>query len=254
MMKKTIGLAAGAMVLAAAAPQAAAQISGSGSITDFRYELTDLAPDDGVAPWITLREIDVNEYAAVFGNNRREGYPIDSDSHMGLGAAAAETAYGSAYATVKNSLLRVTMNGHYGAYYTAVNKSILITLSPHTEATFSAMTDAVLFAGAEPSDVNVTFEMNGGVKSEESTDPSSITTFVLRRYAQWGSTVGQMSGSLFAQDHPASGEVNLLIDANARALAPIPEPASWTMLLAGLGLLAGAGRRARVLLTAPARS
>lgn len=237
MNNKMMLLAAGALALGAA-PAAMAQVSGSASITDFTYRLTDLAPDDGIAPSMTLRLIDANEYVAAYGNNRREGPPLGVDTHMGLGAAAAETVYGSARATVKTDLLRIALEGTYGSYFSGVNESWLLTLSPHTQVTFTASTDALLFEGLAPSDANANFEMRGSVKSDDTNDPASASVFHVFRYAQYGSTAGQLSASLFSEDHAVNGEIELYMMADARALAPIPEPPGWAMLVGGAALLA----------------
>lgn len=247
-------LAASAAALACFVPASAlAQISTSAAITGITFTLTDLAPDDGITPSMTLNLVDASAGALAFDNGLGQA-PTAQASLQGPGSITAAGDFGQASAIVDESVLNVAAGGTFGAFQSFARKEYIFSVPAQTLVTFTATSDAhVAVADPEPAQATATIEMNAMfVNDAPGGERVGSSKFNASRTVLSGGGVAPLSGSVFSEGPPFFGSLELVVRADARGLLPIPEPAGWTMLLAGLGLLAGAGRRARGQLTAPA--
>lgn len=247
-------LAASAAALACFCPASAfAQISTSAAITGISFTLTDLAPDDGITPSMTLNLVDSSASALAFDNGLGEG-PTDQASLQGFGAITATGNFGQASASIDDQGLRVATNSTFGAFQPLARKEYVFSVPAQTLVTFTATSDAQVAVGDPlPAQATAYIEMNGNfVNDAPGGERVGSSKFNASRTVISGGGVAPLSASVFSEGPPLFGSLELIVRTDARGLLPIPEPASWVMLLAGLGLLAGAGRRARITLTASA--
>jgi hypothetical protein len=247
-------LAASAAALACFGPASAlAQISTSAAITGITFTLTDLAPDDGITPSMTLTLVDANASVLAFDNGLGQA-PTAQASLQGTGSVTAAGAFGQASATIDENGLRVTTDSTFGAFEPVAREEYVFSVPAQTLVTFTATSDArVAIGDPEPAQATAYIEMNGVfVNDAPGGERVGTSKFNASRSVLSGGGVAPLSASVFSEGPPEFGTLELVVRTDARGLLPIPEPAGWAMLLAGLGVLAGAGRRARVQLTAPA--
>jgi hypothetical protein len=247
-------LAAGAAALACFVPaRALAQISTSAAITGITFTLTDLAPDDGITPSMTLNLVDASASALAFDNGLAEG-PTGKASLQGFGSITAAGDFGQASASLDENSLRVSTSGTFGAFQPLARKEFIFSVPAQTLVTFTATSDAQVTVGDPlPAQATGYMEMNAFFVNEApGGERVGESKFNVSRSVLSGGGVAPLSGSVFSEGPPFFGDLELIVRTDARGLMPIPEPASWAMLLGGLGLLAGAGRRASLQLTGPA--
>jgi len=247
-------LAASAAALACFGPASAlAQISTSAAITGITFKLTDLAPDDGITPSMTLTLVDANASALAFDNGLGQA-PTDQASLQGMGSITAAGNFGQASATIDENGLRVATDSTFGAFQPVARKEYVFSVPAQTLVTFTATSDAhVAVNDPEPAQATAYMEMNGVfVNDAPGGTRVGESKFNASRSVLSGGGVAPLSASVFSEGPPFFGTLELIVRTDARGLLPVPEPAGWAMLLAGLGVLAGAGRQARLHLTASA--
>lgn len=241
-MSSKHAFATAALLVAAmgAASTAAAQSTASASINNVNYQLIDLNPYDGIAPSITFGGLPAAANVVLYGDT---GYsiPVLSDGSLTYGPISISNASGSAFAEIQEasgaSRVEIFSNSGFGASLTEFS----FVLSPNTrliftgDASVSAVTDPAGGNASATAYLQVGFSNEGGT-----TDVFNRSTLL--------STDGDRSGHLLALIDSGAMAMNgtyaFATDSEASSLAaPIPEPASVGMLLAGLGVLAGLQRR-----------
>jgi hypothetical protein len=261
-------------LLAAAAftPAAFGQSANSTvTFTNFHYTLTDLTPDDGLAPSATftfkntlfVRGSDLSTNRQALSNNdvatrnvamSAAGYNVSASTTAGTGQqhlnGASASASGSAIVTGKET---PSSDGkQYSNYFSnAFIYDGTFTLAPGTKITFYANVHAFAssdngttkdfnyaqatgwmdgYAGGYAYDsvqANAQHMNDFGLKTEDKTETLEIS------FTNYDFT-------------PLSGRLSVQAYANGTAtntIPAIPEPSTYAMLLAGLGLIGFAKRR-----------
>jgi hypothetical protein len=234
-MKRTL-MAATLAALVAVTASASAQQAAGVDIGALRWELVDLTPDDGIAPWIGLNAYATQSYASIYD---QEGNEIDGVRIDQYGKTGFDNGYASLHANTQPDAAGVLLTLHSGYGYVSANRSFRFTLSPNTQVNFHA--DASLWATPEAPGVswpNALAELYGSLPGYNDGE-----RFMQTLRLTDGTLHDTLTVSAASQGDWANGYLALDAYAVAESLAaPVPEPATYGMLVAGLGLLAGAGR------------
>lgn len=234
-------LVAGAIAILAAggaAPALAQQAAGV-SVGNLGYRLIDLTPDDGIDPWIGLNSYATLAYAQVYD---QEGNEIDGTRIDRFGTAGFDNDYASLHVDAREAQASIQLTLHSGWGYAAADRSFRFILSPNTQVVFSAEAD--MWARPEAPGVSwptAIAELHGSLHGindgERFTSAFHLTD---------GSQQGTLSVTAASQGEWVDGYLafNAYAVAESHA-APVPEPASAAMLLAGLGWVVSACRRQR---------
>lgn len=232
-VKSTVAAAILAAVAAGGAAPARAEATANVSLDNFRYRLVDLAPDDGIAPSISL----TSYYAYADGTlYDLEGAVTGTATINSFGSAGYDTATGSGHFNVQYSATSMQLDTLSGTASAQSSHTLLFTLSPHTEVVFDI--GATLSAAAGPdSNAAATASLFSGIL-DTSGDEDLIAIGS-------GTRLAQMSVSTISGADWARGSVSFLAAVAANAyVPPVPEPASGAMLAGGLALIGGLlGRR-----------
>lgn len=237
-MGKTSTLAASILALAGtclAAP-ALAQHTAGVTVGQLRYELVDLTPGDGIAPWISLDTYATQAYANVYD---QQGKEIDGTRLDGFGTAGFDNDYASLHVDASQDLAGVLLTLHSGYGFAASDRAFRFTLSPGTQVNFYV--DADMWAVAEapgqswPTALAELYGSLPGFNDDEQ--------FLSRFRLEDGRQRGTLSVTAQSQGEWVTGRLAFTAYAVAEShAAPVPEPRAFAMLLGGLGVLL-AGRR-----------
>jgi len=236
-LKPLLAACAIALSTAALPGSALAQQTAGVDLGQLEYRLIDLAPDDGIDPWIRLNSYATLAYAHVYD---QEGNEIAGTEIDRFGSTGFDNGYASLHAHTGADAAGVLLTLYSGWGYVSANRSLRFLLSPNTQLEFSV--DADLWARPEAPGVSWPTAMaelygslDGFNDGERFTD-----TFRLEDGVQHGTlTVTASSSGEWA-------EGRLAFDAYAVAEShalPVPEPQTSLLLLTGAGLLAVIGRR-----------
>lgn len=219
------------LALAGAAPALAQQAAGV-TLGQLGYRLLDLAPDDGIDPWIGLNSQATHAYAHVYDQEGKEIAGTDIDR---FGSTGFDNPYASLHAQTGADAASVLLTLHSGWGYVSANRSLRFLLSPNTQVEFSV--DADLWARPEAPGVSwptaiaeLYGSLDGFNDGERFTD-----TFRLEDGVRHGTL------SVTASSQGAWAEGRLAFDAYAVAEShalPVPEPKTSMLLLGGLTVLA----------------
>jgi len=238
-MKLKPALTACAIALLAVAPAtpALAQQAAGVTLGQLGYHLIDLAPDDGIAPWIGLNTYATHAYAHVYDEEGNEIAGTDIDY---FGSTGFDNPYASLHAHTTADAAGVLLTLYSGWGYVSANRSLRFLLSPNTQVEFNI--DADLWARPEapgmswPTAIAELYgSLDGFNDGERFTDAFRLEDGVQH---------GTLSVTATSQGEWAEGR--LAFDAYAVAeshAVPVPEPETSMLLLTGAGLLAIAGRR-----------
>jgi hypothetical protein len=275
-------LAAALLAVAASSPALAAPppqvhtFSSSVSITGLNYELIDLNPNDGIAPSVEF--LDGFGYTSLEIRNRygavdRSGLTRDM---FGSTFASGMTQGGSAFAAVgydSGSGVRLSAGGtgatvgsrtngsrtSYDTFGEARAYGLQVMLSPGTEMRWSGSFEAMAFADrwwgttaaqAASALVKVTSGLYGTTTPESQlfgaaafANPQAGGQIDREAgafgfsFTNGGTDWSRYSGSVIAS---ATGGIRPLISGT---VAPIPEPSTYALMAAGLGVIGMVSRR-----------
>ncbi|ATQ74843.1 hypothetical protein CR152_32040 [Massilia violaceinigra] len=239
-------------VLAAAAAIAsssahAQSIDMSAGISQYRYQLIDLDLNDNITPSIVFTEF----MDRSFSLHTLENEVIAADSIHTLGTTSISSRGGFAStrsdASSWRSLAHVDgamlLNGSMSA---STTHSSTFILSPNTGIMFSAVAEiSGEVSPLGPGDSAVmNVRMQGDISSRYGSDNAEMMDFT-ESYSKFtsGTQTYKMSGYLHSNQQEVMGSIRFSTDAVARVVSAVPEPESYAMLLAGLGLVGFCTRR-----------
>ncbi len=234
-------LAAGAIALLAAtstAPALAQQAAGV-TLGQLGYRLLDLAPDDGIDPWIGFNSQATHAYAHVYDQEGNEIAGTDIDR---FGSTGFDNPYASLHAQTSADAANVLLTLYSGWGYVSANHSLHFLLSPNTQVTFGV--DADLWARPEAPGVSWPTAMAELYGSLDGFNDGERFTDTFR--LEDGVRSGTLSVTAASQGEWAEGR--LAFDAYAVAAShavPVPEPETSALLLGGLTVLALVRRRGK---------
>ncbi|UCV21921.1 PEP-CTERM sorting domain-containing protein [Ferribacterium limneticum] len=272
----------GAIAIGFATPAMAA-VSASATISDFTITLYDLNPLDGIVPtitWANVSGIDPNmatytnanvsgQYGTSYTNNYMPVGEVNSSMASIFNAAASATittnslsASGSATATSaggngKSFTASAQNYNGGGSFQLSANTAVVFQANASTQASSTVGYDSSTGNG-ESASANAVMTVNGvgasGNGSQNSYDttssfvgnyywwypnsPSTQSTSVTLAGAFVNMSAGLLTGTIQLGAN-ASGSTNVV----ASAIAAVPEPESYAMFLAGLGLIGAMARR-----------
>lgn len=277
-MKHIHAMLALAIVQLLASPLANAQVSARASLSSIGIALTDLAPDDGIAPSYTYvyepAKYDYARTSIKYGPNRRQpsgsmtdnghlpwgDHQLDYDSaavpgHQGAHMSATTRYSGTSLETLNMSATSSAQGfGSNWAESNLIAHVYDMVLSPHTA--LSLTFDIDLLSTVDPKQSILD---NGWASSYFSIEfVKSLPTgnlldmYVVRHLLDGLSVVGEAGPRTIVIDVTNTGDtyLNTYMRLNGSASSappanPVPEPSSYAMLASGLGVLGLLHRRSR---------
>lgn len=230
---------------------AATQITSTASLSGVYYSLQDLNLNDGIDPSISF-----SWYSQVNAGVA----PVVAEGLTSHSTAASFS--GSAHLMVSNAALGATtsasINGwnlnatgqatESGEYYSSAHKSIRFTLSPNTSLFIGGFINAGVSSKLALPDVagsNVWLQ----IINSQNANPYTQSAFYSVGAYSYNDSPTTVEDQFYLNMSNAKGSaMNGTIDIYTGAwgtLAPVPEPSTYAMMLAGLGLLGAAARRKR---------
>ncbi|MEC5162392.1 MULTISPECIES: PEP-CTERM sorting domain-containing protein [unclassified Janthinobacterium] len=250
MLNKKNAASAALLTLAMSVMSASAQAAGvnyaSASISDFSYQLIDLNPIDGIAASLTFTAFSSTSKSDHWYHGGGEVNTLSgfgSTKAEGIGGASNTTVTQFGVASESRSTA-VPLEFEFNMSYSSTSYIQRFTLSANTLVIFSGTANH--FTGYVP----------------ELYSSSGATTKLIGREigARWPHIPGFSSSLITKEAGPENmvllgsmqsfgatmfGEVEMSASTVTRRITPVPEPETYAMLLAGLGLVAGALRRKR---------
>jgi hypothetical protein len=212
-------------------------------LSNFKVDLTDLAPADGIAPAITFKPAgEAFSYQDFYyDDNTVSPGPSERLQFYGYGEHTVTQPGVNLQVSTQPFALGVHLSGamHDVTAFGGTMWQLDFSLTPHTSAVFTVDLDTA--QGTDTSFTRASME----VKESEFWNAflSEATT------SETGATHRSLSGTLVSADEERMRTLNMFVF--AFMAAPIPEPSTYAMLLAGLAVI---GWRARRRITAiPAR-
>ncbi|MBB3224347.1 PEP-CTERM sorting domain-containing protein [Pseudoduganella umbonata] len=243
-------LAASAFVLLPGSAAAQATVAQS-SLSEYRYELIDLDANDGVAPSITFNTTFRGVLAAAVADASELLY-FDGDGGLegdvSFGAAAGSAAV-QGWLTDGEIGTRGSI-GNAGEYSGAAGWYADYTLSANTRLVFTGHAVGSVERGAlvtdQYSSAGVAVLFAPVDDDGFSAQPYFARTATDSGVPGWGNFDEWFTLDIVNDGSTAlSSQMVIQISANAEVASPVPEPATWLMLGAGLALTAGIARRRR---------
>jgi hypothetical protein len=233
------------LVLALALPALPA-LAGSVStrLSQFSFELIDADPDDGITPAVQFfmeKQQTRSAYASLYrlvGEDLGEG--VDS-TEVGGPSGWARSGIGSdSWYSEASSRIGPTDYEFYSSYATS---KMTFTLTPGTTLQFRVLAEHTRADSPEMSLLVAPVSLEGHLYGA---DGWWLNGFDKERYAGTDGESFWLSGSLTSGAKAAAGWVEVAVSGYAYTHATaVPEPRSYAMLLAGLGLVGAVAARRR---------
>ncbi len=237
------------LALTLAYGNANAQQTSTAVVGDVAYRLVDLAPNDGIAPSLTFStfsSIDASiatNPSTVF-NDLHSAFSYDQSPSFSV---ANNIGAASGSGTIHGSTLTTTgqLNGA-GGYYTSASQSSMFSLSANTQLIVTGHAQANVKGDLTLPDMagaSIWFQI---IDSQHATPFGQLAFYSNGAYSYNGlPTTVEEDFTLNFYNHTTS-VLNGTIDIYSGVYAmqsPVPEPATYGMLIAGAGWLAAAARR-----------
>jgi hypothetical protein len=280
-MKATLKLIAALACATCVAAPAEAQALAEVQLSNFRWALTDLDPNDGITPSLTFFPQPIGLHSSVRWNfiDTHTGY-TRSDMAFGGGFPStvasgpwfddephyrADLAASIIGSTLANTVMRARAAGYdrAGEMFSnimALSGGMNFTLSPNSAVSFfaDASVHSATWADAAPGYRSIA---NSMARMWLSPSFGNWGSTVLEHTAQYGDDTGSGYDQVMRMDYANLGiydaHLGVALETMATistALAPIPEPETYALLLAGLGIVAGARQLQRSRRAKPAAS
>jgi hypothetical protein len=222
------------------APATQAQSHASASFGDYRYELVDLNPGDGIDPGISFYNGAVTAQAHVYDTPYATGtprYSMSDDARTIAGFSVdSNGVYLVAYHTQTSGDADLEI-AHGSGNLSAWSTSGFL-LAPYTQVTFTVygrVNEVNSPGNISSGTVTISgrlHEPDGGLLEDRASLVSDM-----------GTTGDDLSITLRTGADQLYGEYEFRNDVTAQVLSPVPEPASAAMLAAGLCLIGVRARR-----------
>lgn len=226
-------------------PGSAHASSGSASVRDFSYQLIDLDPADGITPSLIFRSDIINGNAFANMNNLL-GNPWDDELALTTyGTGAIEKGPGGASTEVSPGTAQADALAWRGAFSAGSVSGHEFTLTPNTHVVFSATAQIRVSHDFinHPPERSQAF---AGLFGEIATISGQRTQFDSHLFSEsTGSNTMPVAVHAFTGQFAGTGNVRAQASAFAIGVSPIPEPAAWAMLVAGLAFACVPIRRSR---------
>lgn len=254
-LAKRLSALAGLAILASAAPGALAQASSNAVIGNVTYQLIDLDLNDGIDPWIAFsNQSEVFAGVAPVANGGFTSYHSDASSDALPAIAVANASRGAvtwagiAGDRVSASGFSAAMPAAEGEYYSAAQQSRKFSLAPNTQLIVTAHASADV-TGNEGASRQTSGSLSFQIIDSQNAHPfTQIAFFSKGAYSYNGlPTIVDEDFSLNFFNWNATtlnGTIDAYAGASSTVLA-VPEPSTYGMLFAGLGLLGFVARRKR---------
>lgn len=233
-------LVAAATVLAAPLAGAAAGQS-SASMTGFTITLIDLNPDDGIAPAVTYKTDSM-----VSWSQRSNGPAAVVDWKAGASSTEVRQQSGWAQTTTdaRSAVARAESLDDTSQFLAWSTRTMNFELTPWTAIAFSGLAQVEsTVRGSRLTDGTVAMWGNLYNEAVGGEDRFPLSSFEYELNSARRPGVQALVGLLQSGATTGYGDFNLRAIAEANVI-PVPEPSTYAMLLAGLGLVGWAGRRA----------
>lgn len=240
---------------------AVAGASASAAITNVRFGVLDLTPDDGAAAGYAIGSVEPSLFAYLYADTAdyyAAGYPrplVLATVQLSLGGSTVAAHTSGALADVASAAAGDTSLGSYGTAGGTANEAVHLLLRPHTVLTIGGQL-AILAArdSASADDYEAIGTAHVGIVDENGWTATQFSRQGLS-YAGWPDrmsieddfTLAFANGS--AQDRAVSVYFQAVSNVTrVMPATPVPEPAAGALLCAGLlllGLRTVSRRRAR---------
>jgi hypothetical protein len=233
---------AGLCALAMCGAQAA-DTTVSASITNLQYTLIDLDLNDGITPAITFTSTAFDVRSATWDG----GSSAELDYLDTAGSTGVERPYGSSSAAGSLTTLEargvMTPETYAASFESRSELNRLFTLTPNTGLSWTAVGTVAAENGLPGSRAHVA--LGGELFAGAGYQWEEKQSFFQYRQVHDSSSTHALSGYLSTSSRALNGALRAYSQAFVYQATPVPEPSSYAMLAAGLGLIGACLRRQR---------